>query len=133
MKIRINTSIELLDKIDKFSDLSENVGCEIQSTIPGWYSLQVDGNELFLGNRCGFIRQFFAGDGHIEIDYATPGKGSGYIYVTLRDSLCHKNYLAMCYSAVFRKDLLESAIRLSDNMAKIIGIRVMQQHTGADC
>ena len=66
MKIRVPTSFDLSNKKD-YSDIPENISCELQSTGPGWYLLRVFENEMFIGNRLGYVRQPFSGDGHVEI------------------------------------------------------------------
>lgn len=90
MKIRVPTSIALSNKKD-YSDIPENISCELQSTGPGWYLLRVFENEMFIGNRLGYVRQLFSGDGHVEIAYTTRGKGPGFIFIYLYDSMCSVN------------------------------------------
>lgn len=132
MKIRVPASIDLSNK-KNYSDIPENISCELQSTGSGWYLLQVFENEMFMGNRLGYVSQPFSGDGYVEIVYATRGKGPGFICVYLYDSLCNNNYLALCSANVFRDDLLGSAVRLGESLSGMLGIKMVQHHTGADC
>lgn len=132
MKIRVPTSIDLSNKKD-YSDIPENIRCELQSTGPGWYLLRAFENEMFIGNRLGYVRQPFSGDGHVEIAYATRGKGPGFICIYLYDSMCSNNNLVLCSAKVFRDDLLASAVRLGESLAGMVGVEVLQYHIGADC
>lgn len=71
MKIRVPTSIELLNQNKECSNFPEHLKRDLQSAGPGWYPLKVFENDIFIGNRLGYVRQTFSGDGHVEIVYTT--------------------------------------------------------------